>query len=108
MQDRRAPYPQRLARILARRLSLTPDQESKVEAILAARQQQAQSIRADATLTPRERRISLRGIFQESDRRIKAALTKGQRQEYTLWKQEQRAKREQWKQQQADAPGGNL
>ncbi|MFP5276741.1 MAG: hypothetical protein ACLGPM_06480 [Acidobacteriota bacterium] len=108
MQNRRAPYPQRLARTLAKRLSLTPGQESKIETILTARQQQAQSIRADATLTPRERRISLRGIFQDSDRRIKAILTAPQRQQYMRWKQEQRARREQRKQQQSDAPAGNL
>lgn len=109
VQDRGAPYPQRLARRLARRLSLTPAQESQIEAILAARQQQAQSIRADATLTPKERRVSLRGIFQDSDRRIKATLTFAQRQQYMRWKQEQRARREQRKQQQiGSTPAGSL
>jgi len=97
--------------MLARRLALTPDQEAKVETILAARQQQAQSIRADATLTPKERRVSLRGIFQDSDSRIQAILTDAQKQEYQQWKQEQRAKREQRKEQETDAsapPAGNL
>jgi len=111
MQDRRGPNPQRQARMLARRLALTPDQESKVETILAARQQQVASIRADATLTPKERRISLRGISQDSDSKITAVLTDAQKQAYMQWKQEQRAKREQRKEQQTEAPaapGGNL
>jgi len=111
MQGARAPNPRRQARMLARKLALTPDQESQVQSILAARLQQAQSIRADAALTPQERRISLRGVFRDSDARINAVLTDAQRQQYAQLKQEQREKREQRKTQETEAPAppaGNL
>ena len=103
-QPDHAPNPMRQAKRLARKLALTPEQQSEIEPILAARQQQIQSIRADATLTPKEQKISVRGIFEDSDGRIKAILNPAQRQLYAQMKQEQRARRQQRKDRQRDVP----
>lgn len=99
-QPHRAPNPQRQAKMMARRLSLTPDQESAIEPILADRQQQVQSARADTTLAPRARRQKVKGIQQDSDNKIEAILNDTQKQQYEQMKQERRAKR----QRQAAAP----
>lgn len=95
----RAPNPERLAKMMAKRLSLTPDQESQIEPILAERDQQVQGARADASLTPRDRRAKVRGIQQDSDSKIEAILSDGQKQQYEQMKAEQRAKRQEQRQQ---------
>lgn len=102
--SRRAPNPERQARALAKKLSLTPEQQSQVESILVDRQQQVQSARADATLAPRARRAQVRRISQSSNRKIEALLNGTQKQQYAEMKQERREKRQMRKQQQADAP----
>lgn len=100
----RGPNPIRQARVLARKLALTTAQESALEPILAKRQQQVQSARADTTLTPRQRRRKMRAIFRESNRRINAILTYEQRQQYKLLKQERRNYRRLRRQQPTAAP----
>lgn len=102
--SRRAPNPKRLARTLAKKLSLTPEQQSQVESILTDRQQQVRSARADSTLAPRARRAQVRRISQNSNRKIEALLNDTQKQQYAEMKQERNERRQMRKQQQADAP----
>ena len=103
-QPHHAPNPQRMAKMMAKKLGLSPDQESKIEPILADREQQVQSARADSTLAPADKRAKLQGINQSSDSQIEAILTDPQKQQYEQMKQNRKAHRQQ---QQADAPPSN-
>lgn len=105
---RRGPNPHRQARMMARRLGLTPAQQAAIEPILADHQQRMRRARTDATLTPRDRRARIREINHDSARRINAVLTPAQRQEFKQLRQEQRARRLQREQQMtAPAPADN-
>lgn len=105
VQSTHAPDPQRQARRMAKRLGLTPEQQSEIEPILEDRQQQIQSVRADTTLAPGDRRAKIRGIVRESVRKINAVLSDAQRRQYKQMRQEQRAKRLQREQQRhSEAP----
>ncbi len=80
--------------MLARRLALTPDQQSRIETILASRLQEIESVRSDATLAPRVKRATVRSIFQVSDHKIEALLNDTQKQLYKQVKQERKARRQ--------------
>ena len=94
------PNPRHQAKKMARALGLTPDQTAKIEPILADRDQQVQSLRADTTLAPNDRKAKMHGIRQDSDNRIEALLTDTQKQRYEQIKQSRKANRHQ----QATAP----
>lgn len=83
--------PQRQAKRMAKKLGLTPDQESKLEPILADRDQQLQSARADTTLAPKDKRAKLRGINQDSDAKVESILSDTQKQQYEQMKQDRKA-----------------
>jgi hypothetical protein len=85
---------------MARALSLTPDQISKIEPILADRDQQVQSLRSDTTLAANDRKAKMHSIRQDSDSKIEALLTDTQKQQYEQIKQSHKAN----KHQQAAAP----
>jgi protein CpxP len=80
---------------MAKELGLTPDQVSKIEPILADRDQQVQGLRSDATLAPSDRKAKMHGIRQESDSRIEAILNDTQKQQYEQIKQTRKANRHQ-------------
>jgi periplasmic protein CpxP/Spy len=90
-----APNPQRQAKRMAKKLGLTPDQVSKIEPILADRDQQMQSLRSDATLAPQDRRAKVRSVRHDSDSKIEALLSDSQKQQYEQLKQSRRANRQQ-------------
>jgi hypothetical protein len=87
-QPHKVTNPHHQAKRMAKKLGLTPDQQSKIEPILADRDQQVQSLRADTTLAPRDRRAKLRDIRQDSDTRIEAFLSDTQKQQYEQMKQQ--------------------
>jgi hypothetical protein len=89
------PNPRHQAKKMAKALGLTPDQVSKVEPILADRDQQVQSLRSDTTLAPSDRKAKMHGIRQESDSRIEAILNDTQKQQYEQIKQSRKANRHQ-------------
>jgi protein CpxP len=97
-----APNPQHQAKKMAKELGLTQDQVSKIEPILADRDQQVQSVRSDATLGPRDIKAKVRGIRQDSDSKIEAILSDTQKQQYEQIKQSHKGKR-----QQAGAPANS-
>jgi hypothetical protein len=76
--------------MLARRLALTPDQQSAIEIILAERQQRIERVRSDATLLPRDRRAKVHGILMGSDRRIEVLLNDTQKRLYEQMKQDRK------------------
>lgn len=94
-QPQHAPNPQRQAKRMAKKLALTPDQESKLEPILAERQQQIESTRSDTTLAPKDKRVRLRSIRQESEAKIELILTDAQKQQYEQMKQSRKANKQQ-------------
>jgi len=93
--NRTPPDPQKMTRMLAKRLALTPKQQSEIEPIIASRQQQIQSVRADSTLSQRDRRAKAMAIMHDGDRRIESILSPAQKQQYAALKQEMREKRQQ-------------
>ncbi len=77
-----APNPARVAHRLGRQLGLTQEQVAQIKPIVANRQQQMASLRADSTLTPQDRRAKARSIMQDSRNQIEALLTDTQKQQY--------------------------
>lgn len=105
---RKGPNPHRQARMMARRLGLTAEQQTAIEPILAKRDQRMEKVRGNAELAPAMRRARVRRISRESAREIHALLTNTQRKEFKQLRQERRARRLQREQQAAaPAPGGN-
>jgi periplasmic protein CpxP/Spy len=102
-QPTHVPNPRHQAKRMAKQLSLTPDQVSKIEPILADRDQQVQSVRSDTTLASNDRKAKMHSIRQESDSRIEAILNDTQKQQYEQIKQSRKANR----QQQAVAPANS-
>jgi protein CpxP len=94
-QPRHAPNPQRHAKKMARKLGLTPDQEARLEPILADKQQQMESAKADTTLAPKDKRAKVRSINQDSDAKVEAIMNDSQKQQYQQMKQTRRADKQQ-------------
>jgi Spy/CpxP family protein refolding chaperone len=78
--------------IMAKRLSLTDDQKSKILPIIAERRQKIQEVRTTSTLPRRQKMSQVRGIYEDSDKRINALLTAEQQKGYAAFEQEMRAK----------------
>jgi periplasmic protein CpxP/Spy len=80
---------------MAKELGLTPAQVSKIEPILAGRDQQVQSVRSDSTLARKDMRQRVHGIRRDSDSKIEAILNDSQKQQYEQIKQSRKANRQQ-------------
>jgi periplasmic protein CpxP/Spy len=91
-QPHKSPNPHHQAKVMAKKLGLSKDQQSKLEPILADRDRQVQSLRADASLDPKDRHAKIQGIRQDSDSKIESILSDSQKQQYEQIKQ-QRAQR---------------
>jgi Spy/CpxP family protein refolding chaperone len=94
-QPAHVPNPQHQTKKMARELGLTPDQQSKIEPLLADRDQQVQSVRSDTTLLQKDRKVKLRAIRQDSDSKIEALLSDTQKQQYEQIKQSRKSNRHQ-------------
>jgi protein CpxP len=101
---RQAPDPQRQAHRLARRLQLNPQQAAAIEPILQSRAQQMDQLRADSSLSSRERHMRLRAMNQDTDSRLQAVLTDSQRQQYRQMMQQAKLKRQNRKDNAANPP----
>ncbi|MFZ0663661.1 MAG: hypothetical protein WAM66_13280 [Acidobacteriaceae bacterium] len=101
---RRAPNPHRQARVMARKLGLTAEQEAAIEPILANRDRRMERVRSNAMLAPRDRRVRVRRITRESVENINAVLSDAQRQQYRQLRQDQRARRRERAQQRLEVP----
>jgi len=77
--------------MMARRLSLTDDQKSKILPIIVERRQKIQEVRTTSTLPRRQKMGQVRGIYEDSDKRINALLSAEQQKAYTALEQELRA-----------------
>jgi periplasmic protein CpxP/Spy len=101
MGQRRLPNPARQARRLGRQLGLSPDQISQIEPVIANRQVQLENLRTDPTLTPQQRRAQARSIMRDSNSKLEAVMTDGQKQQFEQLMQARREARRQHRQEQA-------
>lgn len=92
--------PGQMAAHLGKRLSLTSDQVTQITPILANRQQQMQSLRADASLAPQDRRAKAQAIRQDTNSKIEALMNDTQKQQY----EQMLAQRRNHQHRQAQAP----
>jgi len=93
--QRRHANPERQTKALARKLNLNRTQQSQIKPIIADRQQQIETLRADQSLTPRDRHARMQGVMQDSRTRIEALLTDSQKQQFEQLQADRRARRQQ-------------
>jgi protein CpxP len=86
-----AHNPARAAHRLGRQLGLSQDQVAQIKPILASRQQQMETLRADSTLTEQDRRAKAHSIMQGSRSQIEALLSDSQKQQYEQMLAQRRA-----------------
>ncbi|MGA2217994.1 MAG: hypothetical protein ABSG51_07900 [Terracidiphilus sp.] len=84
MEHRRPNAEWELAR-LTDALSLTPDQQSQVKALLQQRHEKMQALRADGTRPTREQMM---GVRKETDAKISALLTDEQKAKFAAVRQQ--------------------
>jgi len=80
-------------KVLARRLSLTEDQKSKILPIIVERRRKVEEVWTSSTLFVRQKQVQVRGINEDSDRRINALLTGDQQKAYAALEQERKVQR---------------
>jgi periplasmic protein CpxP/Spy len=80
-------------RVLAKRLSLTEDQKSKILPIIVERRRKIQEVWTSSTLFVRQKQGQVRGINEDGDRRINALLTGDQQKAYSALEQERKVQR---------------
>jgi Spy/CpxP family protein refolding chaperone len=78
---------------LAKRLSLTEEQKSKILPIIEERRRKVQDVWTSSTRLVRQKQVQVRGIDKESDRRINALLTGDQQKAYAALEQERKFQR---------------
>jgi Spy/CpxP family protein refolding chaperone len=86
-------HPKREIKRLVTQLSLTPDQQTKLEPIVQSRDQRINDVNANTTLPEEQKEIKIRAIRQECDGQIEGVLTNTQKQQYKEMKQNRESKR---------------
>jgi Spy/CpxP family protein refolding chaperone len=92
-QQHRNFDPSQFAAHLGKRLSLSSDQVAQITPILTARQQQMQTLRADASLSEQDRHAKSHAIMQDTNGKIEAVLTDPQKQQFEQMLAQRRAHR---------------
>ena len=72
------PNPQRQAEMISRKLNLTPDQTSKIEPILANRDQQMEALHSNTQLAPEDRHAQMKTINQQVEQQMSGILSPDQ------------------------------
>ncbi len=78
----RPPRPRRQLRHLTRMLNLTPDQQKQILPILRQRDKQAEALRKDTSLGPRQRHRQMRALMQDTHQKMEAVMTADQKQQF--------------------------
>ena len=98
---RQMPSPDKIVAMMATKLNLTPEQQQKITPIVAARQAQMQSIRADTSARPMQRMKKAKAATEEADKQINAILTPDQQTQYAAFeaqmKEQMKERREEQK-----------
>lgn len=92
--------PAKHAAMLAKRLKLNADQQSKVEEIFKSEQSQMESLHSDTSVSQQDRRSKMMDIHKSSNDQIRALLDPDQQKKWD----EMQSKREEWMQ--GHHPGG--
>jgi periplasmic protein CpxP/Spy len=79
---------------MAKRYSLSADQQTQIKPILANQQQQMQALRQDSTLSREDKMAKMKGIHEDSSTRIQAILNDTQKQKFTQDQQKMEARRQ--------------
>lgn len=74
--------PTKGAAMLAKRLNLSSDQQSKVEGILKSQQSQMQGLRSDTSVSQEDRRSKMMEIHKSSNDQIRALLNEDQQKKW--------------------------
>ena len=72
------PNPQRQAEMISRKLNLTSDQTSKIEPILASRDQQMEALQSNTQLAPADRHAQMKAINQGAEQQMSGILSPDQ------------------------------
>ncbi len=78
---------------LDKALKLTDDQKGQIKPILEDRQQKMESLRSDTSLSAEDRRSKMRGIFEESNGKIRNTLNDDQKKSFDEMQQRGRGRR---------------
>lgn len=98
-QEHRPVDPQQQLRMLTKRLNLSADQQNQILPILTDREQQIAGLRADNSLSPKDRHAKMRAVREDSDTKIRALLNDNQKQAYDQMLQQRRDRMQQHQQQ---------
>jgi Spy/CpxP family protein refolding chaperone len=79
VQTHQPASPQQQLDRLTKKLALTPDQQNQILPILTDRQQQMDSIKNDASMTPKQRHAQMKTARNESEAKLRSVLTDTQR-----------------------------
>jgi periplasmic protein CpxP/Spy len=79
--------PHQQLQFMTKKLNLDADQQKQLLPILTDRQQQIEAIRADNTLSKKDRREKIRSVMQDSRSKIEAVLNDTQKQEWNQMRQ---------------------
>jgi Spy/CpxP family protein refolding chaperone len=84
------PSPDEVVDTLAAKLNLSDDQKTQIKPIIADRQQKLQTLRSDTSMRPMQKMRKMKGIFDDSDKKIEAVLNDQQKQQYIQMEQQMR------------------
>jgi len=84
--------PAKHAAMLAKRLNLSSDQQSKVQDILKSEQSQMESLRADSSVSPEDRRSKMMDIHKSTNDQVRGLLDPDQQKKWD----EMQSRREEW------------
>lgn len=79
--------PDRQLQRLTKQLDLTSDQQSQIKPLLVDRQQKAEALFQDQSLTPEDRRSKMHSIQQDTRSKIAAVLSDQQKQKFESMEQ---------------------
>jgi protein CpxP len=82
--------PERQLKRMTKKLNLTADQQQQILPILQDQQKQMESMRADTSLSPDQRRQQARTLMQGTHQKIEAILTDTQKQQFEQEMQQRR------------------
>jgi len=83
----RGPNPEREIAQLTEALSLTPDQQTQVKALLKARREKVEALRSAAERPTREQ---MQAVRKDTDAKINAILNEDQKTKYAAWEEQHR------------------
>ena len=86
--------PQKRSEMLAKRLNLSSDQQSKVQGILQSEQSDIQKVRADSSVAPADRRSKMMDIHKSSSDQIRTLLNPDQQKKWDEIQAHQEARME--------------